>query len=118
MNTLKVLAAVLVTLILALLIGPLGLMLAINTTVLNPGFATREIDKIDPVALAENYLTDVTPSEGQLYQDAVLATLKQNRDWMKLQIRQAILNSYDYMLGKTNEWSIQIETNAIANDLF
>jgi hypothetical protein len=118
LKTLKVLAAVLVTLILALLVGPLGLMLAVNATVLSPSFVTREIDKIDPVSVTENYLNEVTLSQGQLYQDAVLTTLSQNRDWMKTQIRQGIMDSYDYLLGKTNDWSFQIETKAITDDLF
>jgi hypothetical protein len=115
MRVLKTLTAILITFLLAVALGLLCYLVVINATILNPQFVVKEINKLDLVSLADNYLTDMLPSEAREYQVAIHNTLEQNQVWIKQQLGIVITDSYDYLLSKTDTWSIQVETKAITD---
>ncbi len=118
MKVLRGITVVLVTLILAVALVPLCLLLVVNNTVLNPHFVIQNINHIDVMRAADDYLTDLVPAESAQFHEAIRMTLEQNQVWIKQQINEVILDSYAYLLTKTENWSIQIETESIANNLF
>lgn len=93
----------------------------LNSTVLNPDFVTRQVDRIDISAVArdvaEKQINEQLPAELSFLKDAVYNVIDAQEPWLKTQLNQAIGTGYDYFLGKTDTLSISIPLDAFKKDL-
>ncbi|HSW57030.1 MAG TPA: hypothetical protein VLH15_01385 [Dehalococcoidales bacterium] len=117
MRLLRIITIVLATLVLALALMPFGLLVGIKHSVLNPQFVIREINRIDLLEVAEYYLPANLPEGTSQYQSAFLLTIEQDQPWIKGQIQTIVMDSYSFLLNRTDEWSISIKTEGFINNL-
>ncbi len=84
----------------------------LNSTVLNPGFITRQVDKLDISAAArditEPQINEQLPAELTFLKDAVYNAIDAQEPWLKKQADLAIDAGYDYLLGKTEKLTISV----------
>ena len=79
-----------------------GLFITLNSTILNPNFAVKEIQNLDVTEIAREYIKEQLSGEAIYYSSAIDNTLIQEKPWIDQQIKQIIFNSYDYFLGATD----------------
>jgi hypothetical protein len=113
LQILKGLASGLAGFLLFIALPLLGLVYTINSTMLNPQFAVKEITKLDAVEVIREAIADQILSDDELYVSAVDSTLLEIKPWINQQIEYAVNRCYDYMLGKTDTFSISINTEEI-----
>jgi hypothetical protein len=103
-------------LFLALII--LGIAVAVNSTLLNPQFMIDEIEKLDINTAAQQILQETLPSEAAPYLPAIIDTFAENKVWISSQVEYSINRFYDYILGRTSTFSIEISTEQFTQGLF
>jgi len=93
----------------------------LNSTLLNPDFVTRQVDRIDISSLArdvaEKQIKEELPAELSFLKEAVYNVIDEQEPWLKTQLNQAINTGYDYFLGKTDTLSISVPLDAFKKDL-
>ncbi len=93
----------------------------LNSTVLNPDFVTRQVDRIDVSAVArdvaDEQIKEELPAELNFLKDAIYNVIDAQEPWLKKQLNQAIDSGYDYFLGKTDKLSISVPLDAFKKDL-
>jgi hypothetical protein len=113
MGILKGLIVGLVGFFLFLILPVLGLAFTINNTVLNPQFMTTEVEKLDTVLLAKEIVAGQIPSSDIYYRAAISDTIVEMKPWIDQQISTSINRTYDYLLGKTDQFSFTISTEPL-----
>jgi hypothetical protein len=96
----------------------------LNSTLLNPDFVTRQVDRIDIARL----VTDSTeenlgqfPEERRFLQvaikGAIYKVLSDQEPWLKEQVNAAIYSAYDYFLGRSDKLNIIISREPFRESL-
>ena len=75
----------------------------LNSTILNPNFITRELDRIDVSTIVEETLSEQAPGEEfpEEFRTALVNTIAKFEPIVKEQISAAIDPVYDYLLGRS-----------------
>jgi hypothetical protein len=95
----------------------LGLALALNQTVLNPNFVTREIKKLDISTIAQELIEEQLPVEYQSYTPELKAAVVEVEPWLEQEIDSVVSAGYDYLLGNTGDFNITINLDPIRQPL-
>jgi hypothetical protein len=103
MKVLKVLAIALLGLLLFLCLSMMGVAVTVNATTLNSGFITKQIDKLDVVAIFnEEILTELHKQEKLAAHPEVITSIQNavthNSPAVKSAVNKAISNVYTYLL--------------------
>lgn len=121
MNFLKALLATVLTLLLFLSLAVFGMLFTLRSTFLNPDFVAAQVDRLDAVALVEETMrTEVSgqvPPETALLEEAMYQTIADNEPWIKEQVKGAVYDGYDYLLGKSERLHIVISIEPLKEDL-
>ena len=104
MKVIKVLALILLGFVLFLSLSVLGTAFTLNSTVLNPDFYAREMDRVDITSLAEEPISDFTAEAGLSveFRAALLDAVSQIEPLAKEQVAAAIRPVLDY-LGRRSQ---------------
>jgi hypothetical protein len=120
-NFLKGFGTFLLGLLLFLSLSVFSVAFVLNSTVLNPGFITRQVDRLDISAvardIAEKEIGDEIPAELDFLKEAVYNVIDDKEPWVKEQASQAIDTGYDFFLGKTDRLQILIPLDDFKKDL-
>ena len=119
MKFLKGLALGLISFFLFLSLSVFGLALTINQTVLNPDFVVSGVNKLDMSSLAEEFLSEQIPLDGEqeLVAGILDDTIADLEPWIKEQASDIIYAGYDYLLGKSQSLSLVISTEQLKETL-
>ena len=121
MSVLKKLALILLSLLLFLSLFIFGFAFMLNVTLLNPGFVTSEVDRLDFPSLVEE-ITSEPMHEEELPEEirvAMLNTITELEPLVKEQVSAATYSIYDYLLGKSQSLDLALTlSNTIFNPDF
>jgi hypothetical protein len=121
MNFLKGFGTVILGLLLFLSLSVFSVAFVLNSTVLNAGFVTRQVDRLDISAVArdvaEKQIGDKLPTELAFLKEAVYNVIDEQEPWVKEQADQAINTGYDFFLGKTDRLEIIVPLGDFKQDL-
>ncbi len=111
MNVVKGLALSLLGFLLFLSLSAFGVMFMLNSTVLNPDFMVRELDRLDVHSLAREWLDEQIPQfevpvpyepyVAKIMDDTVDDTLADLEPWIGREVNAVIYASYDYLMGRS-----------------
>ena len=103
MKILKGFALTILSLLLGLSLSIFGVLFMLNSTILNPNFITRELDRLDVSAIVEETLSEQTSGEEfpEEFKAALVNTIAKFEPIVKEQISAAIDPVYDYLLGRS-----------------
>jgi len=120
MKLLKVLALSLLSFVLFICLWVFGILFTVNATVLDRGFMVVEVNKLDaPALMKEIGDTHIAalPPDYQLLKQPMAAVLNEFAPSLKEQMVTATESAYDYLLGKTNQLSINISLDSLNRSL-
>jgi hypothetical protein len=121
MNFLKALLATVLTLLLFLSLAVFGMLFTLRSTFLNPDFVAAQVDRLDAMALVEETIKmeggGQTSPETALLEEAMYQTIADNEPWIKEQVKGAVYDGYDYLLGKSERLHIVISLELLKEDL-
>jgi len=121
MNFLKSLGRTVLTLLLFLALGVFSTLFALNSTLLDPDFLIKQVDRLDITALAQEMTQEQVggelPLEAVLVEEALYAAIAENEPWLKEQVNAAIYSGYDYLLGRSERLNLVISIAPIKEDL-
>ncbi|MBL7125521.1 MAG: hypothetical protein ISS51_05465 [Dehalococcoidales bacterium] len=119
MKVLKGLALGLLSFLLFLSLAVFGLALTINQTVLNPDFVVSGVNKLDMSSLAEEFLSEQIPLDGEqeLVAGVLNDTIADLEPWIKEQASAVIYVGYDYLLGESQSLNLVISTEQLKETL-
>ncbi len=84
----------------------------INSTILDPDFVVEQTDKLDMTTLSYDYadelLSEELPQEAEFLKEAIYDVVADQEPWLKEQFSIAVYASYDYFLGKSDRFEINI----------
>jgi hypothetical protein len=121
MKILKGLALGLLSFLLFLSLSLFGVLLMLNLTILNPHFVVSELNRLDTSTIAEEFLSQQS-GEG-IFQDepyiaeVVEKTITDLEPWIREQTGAAIYAGYDYLLGKSQNLSLEIPLEPLRDSL-
>lgn len=103
MKVLKGFALTILSLLLGLSLSIFSLLFMLNSTILNPNFITRELDRIDVSTIVEETLSEQASGEEfpEEFKAALVNTIAKFEPIVKEQIGAAIDPVYDYLLGRS-----------------
>ena len=103
MKVLKGFALTILSLLLGLSLSIFSLLFMLNSTILNPNFITRELDRIDVSTIVEETLSEQASGEEfpEEFRTALVNTIAKFEPIVKEQIGAAINPVYDYLLGRS-----------------
>ena len=99
-----------------------GLLFALNQTLLNRDFTVAQVEKLDTVTLGEYIIRDQVISQVAIpiylpiedfIEGAVNETLTELEPWLKQQSKNIVNDIYDYLEGKSQNFSIVIELESV-----
>jgi hypothetical protein len=124
MNFLKGLALSLLGLLLYMALVIFGLVFMINSTVLNPNFVLREMEKLDVYSLVEEVICGEVvpqlevPAGYEPYVAEVMDdTMADLRPWVREQARDVIYTGYDYFMGRSWHLYLSISLEPVQDSL-
>ena len=124
MNFLKGLALSLLGLLLYVALVIFGLVFMLNSTVLNPGFILREMDKLDVYLLVEEVIREevvpqleVPPGYEPYMVEIADDTMADLRPWVREQTRDVVYTGYDYFLGRSWHLYLSIPLEPVRDNL-
>ena len=119
MNFLKGLALGLLSFLLLLSLSTFGIAFLLNQTILNPGFITSELNKLDVPLLAEELLREQIPEEDfpEEFGDVLVNTITDLELWIQEQVSDAVYSSYDYLSGRTQSLNVVIPLEPVKESL-
>ncbi len=102
MKVLKGLALALLSFLLVLSLSIFSVLFLLNSTILNPGFITAELDRFEVSSLTETIISEQLPAEEfpAEFREAIVTTVTRLEPVVKEQVNAAIHSTYDYLLGK------------------
>ena len=113
MKVLKGLGLGLLGFLLYVSLSTFALVFMMNSTVLNPQFVASEIGRLDISAIAKDVIRQqfqLPPEIAKFAMPLVDETLVELKPWINQQVNTAIYSGYDYLLGKSQEFKITIQT--------
>jgi hypothetical protein len=112
MNTLRLLGSGFLCFLLMISLSVFGMAFLINNTILNPDFVVAQTDKLDMTALSHDYadelISEELPQEAEFLKEAIYDVVADQEPWFKEQFGIAVYTSYDYFLGKSDRFEINI----------
>ena len=119
MNLLKGLALGLLSFLLLLSLSIFGVAFLLNQTILNPGFITSELDRLDVPLLAEELLSEQIPEEDfpEEFGAVLVNTITDLELWIQQQVSDAVYSSYDYLSGRSQILSVVIPLEPVKESL-
>lgn len=119
MNVLKGLALGLLIFLLVLSLPIFGVAFLLNQTILNPGFVSSEINKLNVPLLAEELLREQIPEEDfpEEFGDVLVNTITDLEPWIQQQVTDGVYSSYDYLSGKSQTLSVVIPLEPVKESL-
>ena len=85
--------------ILIIVLVILGIIITLNSTILNPDFVISEIDKLDIYSVATQELEAQLPQDEPRMTQALAKTIDDLEPWLEDQLDTAIYAAYDYIKG-------------------
>ena len=116
MNVLKGLALGLLSFLLVLSLSIFGVAFLLNQTILNPGFVSSEINKLDVPLLAEELLREQIREE-ELVAEVLSDTITNLEPWIQQQVTDGVYFSYDYLTGRSQSLSVVIPLDPVKESL-
>ena len=119
MNVLKGLALGLLSFFLVLSLSIFGVAFLLNQTILNPGFVSSEINKLDVPLLAEELLREQIPEEDfpEEFGDVLINTITDLEPWIQQQVIDGVDSAYDYLTGTSQSLSVVIPLESVKESL-
>ena len=117
MGCLKGLAVSLLSFLLFLSLSIFGVVLMINQTILNPDFVVSQVNKLDISALAEDFLAEQMPQEGEFMTELVSDSIVELEPWIKEKAGIFIYATYDYIMGESPTLSVEISLEPVKDSL-
>ncbi|MBN1176237.1 MAG: hypothetical protein JXA51_01015 [Dehalococcoidales bacterium] len=121
MNVLKGLGTAILSLLLFLCLSVFSIAFLLQSTVLNPDFVVKQVDRIDVSEIADEFAGDLfsedLPGEAQFLRAAVFDIIDDQEPWLKEQFRYVINTFYDYLLSETDTLEITIDLAAVREGL-
>ncbi len=121
MNLLKALLTTVLTLLLFLSLAVFGMLWMLRSTLLDPDFVAGQVDKLDAVSLIGEMVGieagGQTAPETALLEEALRQTIAGNEPWIKDQVKGAVYDCYDYLLGETAQFHIVVSVEPLKDDL-
>ena len=121
MNFLKGFGTFILGLLLFLSLSVFNVAFVLHSTVLNPDFITRQVDRMDISTIArdvaEEQIGEELPAELDFLKEAVYNVIDEQEPWLKEQLNRAIDIGYDFFLGKTNKLEISVPLDTLKTDL-
>ncbi len=123
MKVVRVLALIILSFLLFLSLFAFGWAFMLNSALLNPDFAVREVEKLDITALVEEQLVEqamqfgLPESYAPYVADIMVNTVADLEPWMKEQVATVIHTGYDYLLGESRSWSLAISLEPVRESL-
>jgi len=121
MNVLKGLGTGIFSFLLLLSLSVFGVAFLINSTLLNPDFVVGQVDKLDMTGLARDYINEQIskdhPQEAEFLKEATYDIVADQEPWLKEQFSNAVYASYDFFLGKTDRFKINIPLDDLKADI-
>jgi len=116
MNLLKGLALGILSFLLVLSLSIFGIAFLVNQTILNPGFVSSELNKLDVPQLAEELLSEQIPEE-ELVAEVLNDTVTDLESWIQEQVTDGVYASYDYLSGRSETLSVVIPLEPVKESL-
>ena len=116
MNFLKGLALGLLSFLLVLSLSIFSIAFLLNQTILNPGFVSSELNKLDIPLLAEEFLREQIPEE-ELVVEVLSDTVTDLEPWIQQQVSDGVYSSYDYLMGRSQTLSVVIPLEPVKESL-
>jgi len=117
MNVLRGLGTAILSLLLFLCLTVFSVAFLLQSTVLNPDFVVKQVDRIDVSEIVDELAGDLfsqdLPGEAQFLQEAVYNIIDDQEPWLKEQFRYVINTAYDYLLSDTDTLEITIDLAAV-----
>jgi hypothetical protein len=119
MNVLKGLALGLLIFLLVLSLPIFGVAFLVNQTILNPGFVSSQINKLDVSLLAEELISEQIPEEAfpEEFGDVLVNTITDLEPWIQQQASDGIYSSYEYLMGRSQTLSVVIPLEPVKESL-
>ncbi len=117
MSFLKSTAISLLSFILFLALSLFSTVYMLDKTLLDPDFVAAEINGLDVPALAREMLRMETPPGTPDTTEVINKTVTDLEPWMKEEVSTLIHTGYDYLLGRTDKFSLTISTATVKNTL-
>jgi len=117
MKILKGLAISLLSFLLSLSLIIFGLAFMLNSTILNPDFVVKEVDRLDMSSLAGEILSKQIPAEGEFMTESLDDVIADLEPWIKEQASLAIYSGYEYLLGESQSLSLVISLEPMKEKL-
>ena len=121
MNFLKGLALGLLSFLLVLSLSIFGVAFLLNQTILNPGFVSSELNKLDVPLLAEELLSEQIsehiPIEEEFVAEVLDDTITDLEPWMQEQVTDIAYSAYDYLTGSSQSLSVVIPLDPVKESL-
>jgi hypothetical protein len=112
MNVLRRLGSGFLCFLLLISLSVFGMAFLINSTILDPDFVVEQTDKLDMTTLSYDYadelLSEELPQEAEFLKEAIYDVVADQEPWLKEQFSIAAYTSYDYFLGKSDRFEINI----------
>jgi hypothetical protein len=112
MNALRRLGSGFLCFLLLISLSVFGMAFLINSTILDPDFIAAQTDKLDMTALSHDYadelISEELPQEAEFLKEAIYDIVADQEPWLKEQFSIAVYTSYDYFLGKSDRFEINI----------
>jgi hypothetical protein len=106
-------------LFLSLSVFSIGFLL--HSTLLNPDFVSRQVDRMDISTIArdvaEEQIGEELPAELDFLKEAVYNVIDEQEPWLKEQLNRAIDTGYDFFLDKTDKLEISVPLDTLKTDL-
>lgn len=97
-----------------------GIAFTINSTLLNPDFVAREVDRIDMPTLIRELTEErivQLPEEASFIKEAIYEVISDQEPWLKGQIRAAIYSGYEFLLGRSDRLEIAVSLDTLKETL-
>jgi hypothetical protein len=121
MNVLKGLGTGIFSFLLFLSLSVFGVAFLINSTILNPDFVVAQVDKLDMTTLARDYvdeqISEDLPQEAEFPKEATYDIIADREPWLKAQFGNAVYAGYDFFLGKSDRFEINIPLDDLKADI-
>ena len=116
MNLLKGLALGILSFLLVLSLSVFGVAFLVKQTILNPGFVSSELNKLDVPQLAEEFLSEQIPEE--MLTDEVLSDIITDLEpWIQEQVTDGVYTFYEYLTGESESLSVVVSLEPVKESL-
>jgi hypothetical protein len=96
----------------------LGLFVTLNSTILHPDFAIKEVERLDITEIARQTIKDqLSPEDSTRYSTAIDDILTQEKPWINEQIKLSINKTYDYFWGVSDQLKFEFELTEVRQNI-